>query len=72
MKKTVVLKVEDLDCSSCVINIDGILEDTTGIDEAKTSFIKEKTSVTFDTSKIKVQEIINLINQTGYKASLIN
>ncbi len=72
MIKTVTFKVEDLDCASCVINIDGMLEDTEGIKESRTNYAKERTSVTFDPQKIKTEEILKVINKTGYKASIVN
>ena len=61
-----------MDCASCVINIDGVLEDTEGIEKARTSYVRELTDVTFNAKKVSPQSIISIIKQVGYEASIID
>lgn len=49
------------------MNIDGALEDTAGVLEAKTSYAKMETQVRFDEDKINPQKIREIISSTGYE-----
>lgn len=55
-------------CTSCSINIDGELEDTDGVIEAKTSYAKQQTEVVFNPEKISEKKIIEIIKNAGYIA----
>jgi P-type Cu+ transporter len=72
MKNTLVLKLKGMDCASCVINIDSVLEDVAGVEEARTSYAKEQTSVTFNAAKVKPKELIRVIKEAGYEAVIVN
>jgi copper chaperone CopZ len=72
MTNTVTIKLSGLDCASCVINIDGSLEDSEGIIEARTDYANERAVVTFDASIITEQRILSIIKGTGYEAALID
>ena len=65
------LKIEGMHCTSCAMNIDFDLEDLDGVKEAKTSFAKQESVVTFDLDKLDMQKIIAVIGKTGYKAPTI-
>ena len=69
MIKRVVFHIEGLDCASCVIDIDGALEDSGGVQSAKTSFAKGQTEVIFEPEEISEKEIIAIIARTGYSVS---
>lgn len=45
------------------MNIDGELEDTEGVKEAKTNYAKQQTEVTFDSEKISVDKIVSIIRK---------
>lgn len=45
------------------MNIDGELEDTEGVKEAKTNYAKQQTEVTFDPEKISIDKIISIIKK---------
>ncbi len=62
------LKIDGMHCSSCAMNIDFDLEDMEGVKSAKTSYAKEESEVEFDEEKIKLQQILEQIKKTGYKA----
>lgn len=71
MKNKIVLKVSGLDCSACVLTIDGTLEDAEGVHEAKTNYAKQTTAVIFDPQKISSKHIMQIIKQEGYDATVI-
>lgn len=66
--KKITLKIDGINCGSCVIDIDGRLEDTEGVQEARTSYHKEQTQVTYDETKISTQKLAAIIQQAGYTA----
>jgi len=49
-------------CTSCALNIDGELEDTEGVIEARTSYARQQTRVTFNPETISVDKIVATIN----------
>ena len=59
-------KIDGMHCTSCAMNIDGDLEDTAGIIEARTNYARQETMVSFDTEKITTEQIISIIQKTGY------
>lgn len=61
-----IFKILGMDCASCVINIDGALEDTKGIKEARTNYAKQQTEVMFDSDHVSEKDIIGIIKQAGY------
>ncbi|OGG26049.1 hypothetical protein A2960_05855 [Candidatus Gottesmanbacteria bacterium RIFCSPLOWO2_01_FULL_39_12b] len=72
MIKKAIFKIEGIHCTACVLNIDGQLEDTTGITEASTHYAKQETTVVFEKETITPQEICEIIKKLGYGASLIS
>ncbi|MBI2430479.1 MAG: heavy-metal-associated domain-containing protein [Candidatus Levybacteria bacterium] len=68
--KKITLKIIGMHCTSCTMNIDGELEDTTGVKEANTSYAKSITEVTFDEGKLTEENIIEIIQKVGYSAQL--
>ena len=56
-------------CASCVINIDGELEDTGKIRKVKTNYAKSQTEVEFDTDQISAKEIVGIIKKVGYNVA---
>lgn len=61
--------ISGMHCSSCAMNIDGELEDTTGVEKATTNYASQKTTVTFDETKITEKDIANIIKNLGYTAA---
>lgn len=69
MTKKLKFKIDGMHCTSCAINIDGELEDTSGVIESNTSYAKAKTEVLFEEEKITQKQIIDIIKKVGYDAS---
>ena len=61
--KTVKLNIFGMHCTSCAMNIDGELEDTEGVKEAKTNYAKQVTEVTFEPDKVSVDQMISTIKK---------
>jgi copper chaperone CopZ len=71
--KKIKLKIEGMHCTSCAMNIDGDLEDNVkGIKSSNTNYAKSETEVEFDEEKVKLDQIIKQIKETGYKAQQIS
>jgi len=70
--KKIKLKIEGMHCTSCAMNIDGELEDTEGVKEAKTNYAKQETEVEFEQEKVNETKIVDIIKKVGYKAHIIN
>ena len=69
--KTIKLNLEGLHCTSCIMNIEGELEDTPGVKKVKASFAKSEAEVTFDEALVSPEKIVGIINKLGYQAEII-
>lgn len=52
--------------------IDGDLEDADGVISASTNYMKQVSVVEFDAVKINAEQIVEIIQKTGYKATIDN
>lgn len=66
IKKT--FKISGMHCTSCSLMIDGDLEDTEGVLSSSTNYAKQESVVSFDTTKLSAQKILEIIKFTGYDA----
>ncbi len=66
------LKIQSMHCTSCAMNIDFDLEDIQGIKSAKTSYVKQETEVEYEEDKVKIEQILQQIQKTGYTAEVEN
>lgn len=64
------LKIDGMHCNSCSMSIDFDLEDTEGIKSSKTSYASQECEVEFDEEKLSIQQIIEVIQKTGYQAQI--
>ncbi|MEO6508693.1 MAG: heavy-metal-associated domain-containing protein [Patescibacteria group bacterium] len=69
MKK--LLKIDGMHCTSCAMNIDFDLEDLEGVKMCKTNYAKQLSEVEFDEDKISVEQILEQVKKTGYKAEVL-
>lgn len=65
----VTFSIVGMHCTSCVINIDGELEETEGVLSSSTSYAKATTTVTFDPSKITKEKLREAIKKAGYEVT---
>ncbi len=67
------LKITGMHCTSCAMTIDGDLEDfVKGVKSAKTSYAHQECVVEFDEEKVKIDQIITQIKETGYDSHVAN
>ena len=64
-------RVTGMYCASCVMNIDGTLEETKGIFSSRSNYAKAETIVDYDPQIITPVRIIEIIKISGYKAILV-
>ncbi len=64
------LKICDMHCVSCAMNIDFDLEDLDGVKSASTSYAKAECVVEYEESKLNKEKIIEVIKKTGYQATI--
>lgn len=69
MKQTIVFTITGMHCTSCALNIDGELEDTDGVQESRTDYARQKTTVVFDPEKITQERILAIIASLSYTAA---
>lgn len=63
-----IFKISGMHCTACAMNIDGELEDTSGIKSSNTNYAKSQAEVEFDEKEITDKQIIGIIEKTGYLA----
>ena len=66
------LKIDSMHCNSCVMLIEGDLEDLEGVKSARASLAKLECEVEFDEEQVNEQVIIETIKKTGYQAQIKN
>lgn len=63
------LNINGMDCEACTHSINNALSKLPGVLEYKTEYEKGASTVKFDNSKINKENIIKVIDATGYKVS---
>lgn len=64
---TVTLQLSGLHCSSCSLNIDGELEEMTGVMSSHTSYAKQQSVITYDPTIVDPSAFRVVIEGLGYK-----
>jgi len=67
--ETIIFQIKGMHCVSCAMNIDGELEDLEGVIEAKTSYAKAQTAVTYDAQKVKPTKLKKVIENLSYEVT---
>lgn len=70
--KKLLFKIDGIDCASCVMDIDGALEDVAGVKEARTSYHKQQTEIHFDEATISSKQLTIILSKAGYNATLVD
>ena len=61
--------IRGMACLSCEKEIDAALSKVVGVRQYRTSFGMASSIVVFDAKKVRMEDIINAINKTGYKVT---
>jgi len=68
--KKVELQISGMHCASCAAIINKALSKAKGIKESNVNFSTSKATLSFDETQISEEELINIVKDKGYKASL--
>ncbi|MFV0250146.1 MAG: heavy metal translocating P-type ATPase [Bacilli bacterium] len=68
--KSDVLTIEGMTCAACQSGIEKKLRKITGVTKANVNLLAKRLDLTFDSTKISIEDIIFIINEMGYKAIL--
>jgi len=66
MRKNIILPISGMTCASCAMTVEKALKKEEGIISANVNIATEKASVEYDSEKIGVDKIKEVINNTGY------
>ncbi|KZL92895.1 heavy metal translocating P-type ATPase [Clostridium magnum] len=66
---TKTLKIEGMTCAACAKAVERASKKLDGVYEANVNFATEKLTVSFDSSKIGIQDIKKAVEKAGYKAA---
>jgi len=58
--------IAGMHCTSCAMSIDWELEDVDGVAEARTSYARARTEVTFDPDKVSEADLVAAIARAGF------
>ncbi len=63
--------IKGMHCKNCADLIEGKLKSLNGIKEAKVNYVQEQAFIRFDGERVSIQDIIKAVEETGYKASVV-
>ena len=63
-----ILKIEGMTCAACAKAVERASKKLEGVADANVNFATEKLSVSFDESKVNIQDVQAAIEKAGYKA----
>ena len=66
--QTVKLATTGMFCTACGMLIEAALSKLDGVDEVKSDFASETTTVTFDPERVTLDSLIEEVQETGYEA----
>lgn len=65
-----ILRSEDLNCPSCVNNIESNLNAIEGIQKAKVHFNTGRIEVEYDAESVTDQDLVEAVREYGYEATV--
>ncbi|MBT2606043.1 heavy metal translocating P-type ATPase [Bacillus sp. ISL-53] len=66
-KKETTLQISGMTCATCAVRIEKGLKKIDGVEDASVNFALEKSKVTFDPSKVNVNQFKEKVQSLGYK-----
>lgn len=69
--KTVKLKITGMTCAGCSDHISKALKGVNGIKDYKVEYPGDKATISYDANLTSIDDIIKVIEQTGYKAEIL-
>ncbi|MCB9457300.1 MAG: heavy-metal-associated domain-containing protein [Anaerolineaceae bacterium] len=62
-------QIQGMHCVGCAMTVDGAIEDLPGVKTASTNYARQIVDVEYDEKKTGEVQIINAVQQAGYKAT---
>lgn len=62
--------IEGMTCQACATRIEKVLTRKAAITKAQVNFASEEAQVVFDSQQIRIDDIVQIIEKTGYKATI--
>lgn len=69
-KNNIKINVSGMTCASCVNTIEKYVKNQDGINDVKVNLLSEEAKIEFDPSKVSEEDIINWVDDIGYKAEV--
>lgn len=69
--KKISIEVEGMTCSACSSRIERVLNKNEGVSSAVVNLLANKATIDFDGDKVKEEELIKIIEKTGFKVPLV-
>lgn len=69
MTKKIQFSIEGMHCGSCAAGIKMVLDNTGGVLNATADWDSKSGGVEYDDEKIKLEDILKVIEELGYKAT---
>lgn len=70
--KKLTVSIKGMHCTSCAINIDGVVEDIEGVLSANTSYAKSTTTIHYNPEQTNTNTILKAIKAAGYEGTISN
>jgi len=68
--KKITLNISGMHCVSCASNIESALKNLPGVFNSQVNFATEKAYIEFDPKKLRVQNLVSIIDKAGYKVMM--
>jgi copper chaperone CopZ len=68
--KKIILQLTGMNCASCSVLIDTVLEELPGVSTSKTSYATQQVEVEYNESLVKPDQMIAVIKSEGYEANI--
>ena len=67
---TITIPVNGMHCGACQNRVQTALTKTDGVREARVDLAKKSATVTYDEASVLPEKLVQVINATGYEATL--
>lgn len=67
---TVTLNIDGMTCGGCVKSVTRILSELDGVSHAEVNLERKSAVVNFDESKVKINQLVDAVEDGGYDVSV--
>lgn len=71
-RKVMRLKAEGIDCSACASDMEDILAETVGIEDASVNYPDDTVVVTYDPDVIERKDVYRVVRKLGYSLTIVS